>query len=273
MSFPLRPIAFILAASNHGTMIVNRNDYHMIDSQNVYGVGFEILNNSCFDYDEVQLALKLLSWRLQYFGSGVVAIDGGANIGIHTVEWSRHMYGWGNVIGFEAQEILYYVLAGNVVLNNCLNARVRWAALGEVCGEMTIPQPDYFKSGSFGSLELRQQEYIEFIGQNISYNLHDCTKVRVINLDSLNLDRLDLLKLDVEGMEIDVLRGSRKTISAFHPIMLIEIIKSDPDVIESFLFDLGYKIFFLGINILAIHIDDPTLEEIQKSDDSLIMIN
>lgn len=273
MAFPTRPIAFILAASNHGTLIVNRNDYHMIDSQNVYGVGFEILNNSCFDYDEIQLALRLLNWRLQYFGSGVVAIDGGANIGVHTVEWARHMYGWGKVIGFEAQEILYYALAGNIVLNNCLNARVRWAALGESCGEMTIPQPDYFKSGSFGSLELRQQEYIEFIGQNISYNFNDCTRVPVINLDSLNLDRLDLLKLDVEGMEIEVLRGSKEAISRFHPIMIIEIIKSDADAIEGFLVELGYKIFFLGISILAIHMDDPTLEEIQKSDDSLIMVN
>ena len=28
MPFPSRPIAFVLAASNHGSMIVNRNDYH-----------------------------------------------------------------------------------------------------------------------------------------------------------------------------------------------------------------------------------------------------
>ena len=47
----------------------------------------------------------------------------GANIGVHTVEWARHMYGWGNVIAIEAQERLYYSLCGNISLNNCLNVR------------------------------------------------------------------------------------------------------------------------------------------------------
>ena len=41
---------------------------------------------------------------IAYFGDGVMAIDCGANVGVHTLEWSRLMYGWGEVIAFEAQE-------------------------------------------------------------------------------------------------------------------------------------------------------------------------
>jgi hypothetical protein len=44
-----RKLAFVLASSNHGTMIVNRFDYRMVDSQRGYGVGFQILNAACFD--------------------------------------------------------------------------------------------------------------------------------------------------------------------------------------------------------------------------------
>jgi hypothetical protein len=40
-------------------MIVNRNDYRMIDAQQGYGVGFQILSNSCFDPDEIRFATGL----------------------------------------------------------------------------------------------------------------------------------------------------------------------------------------------------------------------
>jgi hypothetical protein len=43
MRNPKRKIAFVLATSDHGTMIVNRLDYRMIDEQRGFGVGFQIL--------------------------------------------------------------------------------------------------------------------------------------------------------------------------------------------------------------------------------------
>jgi len=134
MTAPLRPIAFVLASSNHGSLIVNRNDYRMTGTNSGFGVGYQLLNTSSFDPGEVAFVLGLLSCRRKHFGDGVVAIDGGANIGVHTVEWARHMHGWGRVTAFEAQEMIFYALAGNIALNNCLNARARLAALGEGCG-------------------------------------------------------------------------------------------------------------------------------------------
>ena len=44
-----RNLAFVLASSNHGTMIVNRNDYRMVDAERGYGVGFQILQTGSFD--------------------------------------------------------------------------------------------------------------------------------------------------------------------------------------------------------------------------------
>lgn len=269
MSFPTRPIAFVLSASNHGTMIVNRNDFRMIDATHGYGVGYQILNKSCFDPDEVRFALALLDCRRKHFGNGVVAIDGGANIGVHTVEWSRHMHGWGRVIGFEAQEFVYYALAGNVALNNCLNAKVLHAALGESRGELDIPQPDHHMPASFGSLELRQSAKNEFIGQQVSYAANACAKVSMVNLDSLPLDRLDLLKLDVEGMELEVLRGGQSLLAKHRPILIVEAIKTDRAALEASVTALGYRVFAMGINILAIHGDDATLNHIKQSGNSV----
>jgi FkbM family methyltransferase len=271
MSFPARPIAFVLTACDHGSMIVNRNDYHMVDADRGFGVGFQIFNNSSFDASEVELALALLNRRRQHFGDGVVAIDGGANIGVHTVEWARCMYRWGRVTAFEAQEIVFYALAGNVALNNCLNARVRLAALGESCGELAVPQPDYFMPASFGSLELRKRADTEFIGQQISYEAGASTMVPMVNLDSLGLGRLDLVKLDVEGMELEALRGGRNVLARHRPIVLVEVIKSDRTALEAFLAELGYRMFLIGINMLAVHAADPTLQQIELKDDRLFL--
>ena len=134
MRNPKRKIAFVLAASDHGTMIVNRFDYRMVDERSGIGVGFQILEGGSFDAQEVDLAMSLLGLRRQYFGDGVLALDCGANIGVHTIEWAKRMSGWGQVIAIEPQERLFYALAGNIAINNCFNARAFHAAVAAKVG-------------------------------------------------------------------------------------------------------------------------------------------
>ena len=105
-SYYLRPVAFVLASTDHGSMRVNRYDYRSVNN-NCFGVGFQLLNKSSFDHNEVNLLLKLLDLRKQHFGNGVVAIDCGATIGVHTIEWAKFMYGWGEVITIEEQEKIF----------------------------------------------------------------------------------------------------------------------------------------------------------------------
>ena len=271
MPFPPRPIAFVLAACNHGSMIVNRNDYQMSDAVNGHGVAFQIFNKSAYDVDEVNLALSMLNCRRRHFGDGVVAIDGGAKIGVHTVEWARHMHGWGRVIAFEAQEVVYYALAGNIALNNCLNARARLAALGERCGELTVPALDYFKPASFGSLELRPRPGSQSIGQPVSYAADAGATVPMVNLDSLALDRVDFVKLDVEGMELEVLQGAQAMLARHRPILLVELIKADPAAVETLVTGLGYRMFPMGINALGVHATDPTLQQLRQTGEKLTL--
>ena len=111
-----RKLAFVLAATNHGTMIVNRLDYRMVDANRGYGVGYQMLETGAFDPAEIQLAVRMLGVRRRHYGDGAVAIDCGANIGVHTVEWAKAMTGWGSVLSIEAQERIYYALAGNIAL-------------------------------------------------------------------------------------------------------------------------------------------------------------
>lgn len=244
-------------------MIVNHKDYRMLNEEQGYGVGFQMLNMASFDPEEVETVLRLLDRRRQHFGDGVIAVDCGANIGAHTIEWARHMFGWGEVTAIEAQERIFYALAGNIAINNCFNARAIYAAAGSTEGTMRIPRPDYNQPASFGSLELKKNTNNEFIGQTVDYSDDECKDVVVRTLDGLGLARVDLIKIDVEGMELDVLEGAKNIIARDKPQMLIETIKTDQDQLRALLLPAGYKLFSMGINLLAIHTSDPTVNEIE----------
>src|SRR6202047_4998413 len=147
----LRKLAFVLASSKHGTMILNRFDVHMINAEAGYGVGHQILETTAFDPQEVKLAVELLLLRRRHYGDGVVAFDCGANIGVHTIEWAAAMTGWGSVLAIEAQERIYYALAGNIAINNCFNAIAVHGAVSSESGILKIPNPDYSVPYRFGS--------------------------------------------------------------------------------------------------------------------------
>jgi FkbM family methyltransferase len=264
MRNPKRKIAFVLAASDHGSMIVNRFDYRMVDEKHGFGVGFQILEGAVFDPEEVDMALSLLGLRRQYFGDGVVALDCGANIGVHAIEWAKRMSGWGAVVAIEAQERVFYALAGNIAINNCFNARAIHGAVAAQPGTMRIPVPDYLSPGSFGSLELRRREGTEFIGQPIDYADDKAATIRSLTIDSLALPRIDLIKLDVEGMELDAIAGAKASIERARPILLVESIKTDKAVLARTLQELGYHLFDVGLNVLAVHQSDRTATHIKS---------
>ena len=146
---------------------------------------------------------------------------------MHTIEWAKTMTGWGSVLSIEAQERIYYALAGNIAINNCFNAVAVHGAVSSDSGVMQIPSPNYLVPSSFGSLELRQRSGNEFIGQQIDYQ--NTVNVRKLTLDEFDLPRVDLIKIDIEGMEMEALEGASRTIERSRPIMLIEKIKTDAD--------------------------------------------
>ncbi|MGA9010611.1 MAG: FkbM family methyltransferase [Xanthobacteraceae bacterium] len=174
-------------------------------------------------------------------------MDCGASLGIHTVEWAKYMTGWGVVVAFEAQERIYYALAGNIAINNCFNARAINAAVSNRSGSMKIPQPNYLANASVGSLELKKIDRTEFIGQSFDYAENKMANVPMVHLDSFSFPRLDILKIDVEGIELEVIEGAATCIGKYRPIMLVEALKTDPGALQVRLESLGYTVFPDGL--------------------------
>lgn len=257
-----RKIAFVLVSSDHGTMIVNRFDYRMTSESRGYGVGFELLQHSSYAPEEVDLAIRLLGLRRKYYGDGLIAIDCGANIGVHTIEWARSMTGWGSVVAIEAQERVYYALAGNIAINNCFNAKAILAAVSSERGVMRIPQPDYLSPGSFGSLELKKGIGRHDVGQRIKYDGDTVVEVPTITLDGLT-NRVDLVKLDVEGMELEALEGARGILEKYRPALIVESLKTDEAKLRRMLEGVNYLVFKVGINLVALHRADEVLTDLK----------
>ena len=198
-----RKLAFVLAACNHGTMIVNRFDHRMTGPGQGVGVGFQLLEADGYDPVEVELALQLIEQRRRFHGDGVAAIDCGANIGGHAIERATAMTGWGSVIASEAQDRLYYALAGNIAS--------KIASMPSLCmlrsplnrASHAFLSPINLTASNFGSLELKLRADTEFIGQPIDYSDDKTLAIQQISLDALTLPRVDTIKLDIQGMELE----------------------------------------------------------------------
>jgi FkbM family methyltransferase len=173
------------------------------------------------------------------------------------------MAGWGRVIAFEPQERLFYALAGNIALNNCSNARASCAALGNEDTHIPVPQLNYDRPASYGSMELRPAPGTEFIGQDVPYTSLG-NPVPLVRIDTLKLPRLDLLKLDVEGMETEALSGASVTIQRYRPVLHVEAIKADRNRLHAQVRGYGYEVIDLGLNLLAFHAEDPMRKLVQR---------
>jgi FkbM family methyltransferase len=179
-------------ACRYGEMLYNIHDMYIGRSLDLYG-----------EYSEGEMEL----FR-QILRPGHVVVDVGANIGTHTVFFSRQVGPTGHVLAFEPQRIVFQTLCANLALNSLTNVDCRQQAVGSVAGEVLVPEIDYRREENFGGLALGDHRQGE--------------RVPLVTLDALNLGRCHLMKIDAEGMEQAVLEGATDTLSRSRPVLYVE---------------------------------------------------
>ena len=224
-------------------MIINRFDT---------GVSWQLFLFGTHEVEVIDFGCDLIRECHDIYGDGVNIIDIGANIGTCTIPWAKQCTKWGKVTAFEPQERIFYALAGNIVLNNLLNAGAIYGAVSDTSGDMLIPRVDYGITTNFGGIAMKDGLLRHDPGQPISYDKQNMINTKCYALDDLPLRRLDLLKIDVEGMELDVLRGAHKTIDRLKPVLITEWIHIGTAPITNMLKD--FEHFMLGgNNVISVH--------------------
>lgn len=232
---------FILASTAYGPMIINRLDT---------GVSWQLFTVGTHENEVVSFVMDLSTACFEQYSAGVHIVDIGANVGTCTVPWAKHCKGWGHVTAFEPQERIYYALAGNVALNNCMNVKAVHGAVSSLSGTIRVPRINYEVLSNFGGIAMREGLLVHGPGQDLSYDKHEMDVVNCFALDDSKLSRLDILKIDVEGMEIDVLKGANATIGKLKPVVITEWLHCGKKTITSFL--TNFKHFILGGNIVSV---------------------
>lgn len=176
-------------------------------------------------------------WRSQ-LKPGMVVIDVGANVGIYTFSAATRVGSTGRVLAIEPFSDCVTFLKETCRLNQLDSVKVVAGAASDSCGLIRLA----LSSAS----ELHQVvDETEQLPEGTKV-----VKVDSFTLDYLaeqeNLSRLDFLKIDAEGHELAVLRGSKKLLKQFAPIILYENIAGTNESnleVTNFLRSQGYQIY------------------------------
>jgi len=151
----------------------------------------------------------------KYIDSNNIVMDIGANIGITSLALSKIAKD-GKVYSFEPSPRIYPYLVENIKANNSHNIHPFMLAVGNSNSKIKFNHALTFAAGSFIS-----ESEIDPTAFNTTCFDVDCKTLDSIAED-LQLNRIDFIKLDVEGFELEVLRGAKKTIEKFKPFWIIE---------------------------------------------------
>ena len=216
----------------YGTMVVLSLDNVIGKSLRLYG----------------EWAEHELSVLRSYVDAGATVVDVGANIGTHTLPFSRWV-GSGRIIAIEAQPIISNILRTNCLKNSCANVRVVNAICAERIGSLEF-QYDYTKEDNYGAISFarsRGNAWRKLFRWLTRGKGPISVKVPTITLNELCGDEaVSLIKIDIEGMELDALLGADELLARCHPVIYFEQSNTRrlADTYD-YLTAIGYRMFWL----------------------------
>jgi FkbM family methyltransferase len=138
-----------------------------------------------------------------------VLIDVGANQGLFVLLASR-LSPQGSIFAIEPDPDMHLCLEQNIVANGLTNIRAIRCAASDRPGTLR------FAPGRFN----RGDNRVQMNTRNMNSSSLEVPAARLDDLIPQNT-RIDLIKIDVQGWEVPVLRGAKKTLSENYAIILL----------------------------------------------------
>jgi FkbM family methyltransferase len=167
-------------------------------------------------------------------------IQAGGNVGYYASIYSKL---FDTVYTFEPDHINFLCLVLNTTDNNIIKMQ---ACLGDNNNPLSI-ETDVSSPFNFNDEAGNSQK---IFGLNAGgYYVNGSGIIPSLTIDSLNLTNVDLIHLDTEGYEGPILSGAINTITAFKPLIVVELghghgkrYKWPKGAIGNFLNNLGYSV-------------------------------
>lgn len=156
-----------------------------------------------------------VDWFRSNLRPGMVVLDIGANVGQYTLIAARGVGSNGRVHAFEPNPISYRTLTSNIEINSFRNVSTHALAVSDSAGEVTLYVPD---NDNMGEASLQMSQTGQRNTTVMSVTIDDWAQ----NADLGATPRIDIIKIDVQGLESAVLRGARKVMIRFRPIIICE---------------------------------------------------
>ncbi|HET9054425.1 MAG TPA: FkbM family methyltransferase, partial [Cyclobacteriaceae bacterium] len=171
-----------------------------------WSMGFALYWSGFHEFHEFLFLNKFLK-------KDMVFVDIGANLGEYSLFAARRLSS-GKVLAFEPMPKMYALLEENRALNQFENITI-------------------FKYGLSAQEAILPIHEIENAHEGLSTFFPGDQKSRTITnvplkvfdaeMDSLGIERIDFVKIDIEGSELNALKGAKKSIQKFKPVVMVEI--------------------------------------------------
>jgi FkbM family methyltransferase len=179
-------------------------------------------------------------------------IDIGANIGYHTMLFSRIIGNNGVIYAFEPQPQIFSLLSNNISNNNLKNVILYNNACSD---EETIVYLPKF------NIPLQNIENMGDITPNYNVNINDKYAIQSVIIDRLNLSKIDFIKIDIQGWEVKAIIGLKELLERDKPYMIVEfeyfqLAKDNKTCSElaDLLRTYGYYIYYLDYEYPSDHV-------------------
>jgi FkbM family methyltransferase len=154
-----------------------------------------------------------VGWFRGFVRPGMTVLDVGAHVGQYSLLAASAVGDTGHVHAFEPNPPTFERLSNNVALNGYRNVFTHRVALSDASGEANFFTPADDNLGEATLVEYRSGL--------------PTTVVRCLTLDEWVDDtaiggRIDLIKIDVQGFEPQVIKGAKRTLDRYRPMIVCE---------------------------------------------------
>ncbi len=180
---------------------------------------------------------KEIKFVEKYLKKDDVFIDVGANIGLYSLVAAKQIEG-GKVYAFEPIKKNSDSLLYNIKLNKPINIIVEKLAVSDNEKNLILYLDENEKNNGMATAYADTFTYNETV---------PCTSLDFYFANK-DISAVKLIKIDIEGGEYNAVIGMQNILKKYKPTLLIEINPDAPydeNILESLLFEMGYKKYYL----------------------------